>query len=175
MVKAVDLSFVLDASTVDILSKNGITHVGRYLSHTSWKGLNVKEVAAIKAAGLDIISIYETNPTKASYFTAAQGKKDALAAFALAQELSQPTGTTIYFTVDFDCPPSAFGVIDEYFLAIKQNLQGYKVGAYGNYSVIGHLKTLGHADYFFQTLAWSGGKKQKFLHIYQYSCDTKLG
>lgn len=175
MVNAVDLSFVLDASTVDILSKNGVTHVGRYLSHTSWKGLNAKEVAAIKAAGLDIISIYETNPTHASYFTAAQGQADAKAAMSLAKEIGQPTGTAIYFTVDFDCPSTTFGAVDEYFLAVKQNLVGYSVGAYGSYSVIGHLKSLGHAEYFFQTLAWSGGKKQSFLHLYQYACDTKLG
>jgi hypothetical protein len=76
----------------DVLVKNGVTHVGRYLPTTDWKGLSLVEVEVIKEAGLNLISIYEKGSTKASYFTKDQGIEDANHAEQLAKSLNQPEG-----------------------------------------------------------------------------------
>lgn len=173
MSNAVDLAGKLNATTAANLVKNAITHVGRYLSHTTWKGLDPVEVNAIKGAGLQIFSIYETNPTSVSYFTPDKGKSDALDGIALAQAVGQPTGTTIYFTVDYDVQPADYPAILAYFQAVKTNLSGYKLGAYGNYAILNFLHSNNAADYYFQTCAWSGGQRNNFLNIYQYQCDKQ--
>lgn len=165
----------LNPSQITSLKNNGVTTVGRYLSHSSWKGLNVGEIANIKAAGLQIFSIYESNPTKASYFTADKGKSDALDAVSLAKALGQPEGTAIYFTVDYDANSADLPSILAYFQAVKANLSCYKVGAYGSYTVLNYLHDNNAADYWFQTVAWSSGQHCSFLNIYQFQCDKTLG
>jgi hypothetical protein len=171
--KGIDTPTRLTSTLASGLVKAGISHVGRYLDD-NWKGINKAEADILKAAGLQIISIFEKKPTKVSYFTAAQGKSDALEAYKFAQAIGQPTGTAIYFTVDYDAQPSDYDEILTYFQAVKANLKGYIVGAYGSYSVLNFLHSKGVATYYMQTLAWSGGKKCSFLNIYQYKCDTTL-
>lgn len=165
----------LNPSQINTLKSNGVNTVGRYLSHSSWKGLSVGEVANIKVAGLQIFSIYESNPTKVSYFTADKGKSDAIDAISLAKSLGQPEGTAIYFTVDYDANSADLPAILAYFKAVKTNLTGYKVGAYGSYTVLNYLHDNNAADYWFQTVAWSSGQHCSFLNIYQFQCDKTLG
>lgn len=172
-VNAVDCTG-LSPSSIANLVKNGVKTVGRYLSHSTWKGLSLGEVANIKAAGLQIFSIYESNPTKASYFVTGKGKSDALDAMALAKAVGQPEGTAIYFTVDFDCQGADFPKILAYFKEIKANLVGFKVGAYGSFTVLNYLHQNNVADYWFQTVAWSNHQVCSFLNIYQSQCDTKV-
>lgn len=165
----------LNQSQINNLKTNGVTTVGRYLSHSTWKGLTVDEVANIKAAGLQIFSIYETNPTAASYFVSGKGKSDALDAVSLAKAVGQPEGTAIYFTVDYDAQAKDFPNILNYFKEIRANLTGYKIGAYGSFAVLNYLYQNNAADYWFQTVAWSGGQHCSFLNIYQFQCDKTLG
>jgi hypothetical protein len=169
-VNAVDCTG-LNPTQINSLKNNGVKYVGRYLSHAEWKGLNVGEVANIKAAGLDIFSIYESNPTSASYFSAAKGKSDALDAIALAKSLGQPENSVIYFTVDYDAQAGDLPAILAYFQNVRANLNGYKTGAYGSYTVLNYLHQNNAADYWFQTLAWSSGQHCSFLNIYQYQID----
>lgn len=173
-VNAVDCTG-LSPAQIAILVKNGVKTVGRYLTYSTWKGLNVGEVANLKAAGLQIFSIFESNPTNASYFSADKGKSDALDAIALAKTVGQPEGTAIYFTVDYDAQAATFPAILAYFQAVKANLSGYKVGAYGSYTVLNYLHQNNAADYWFQTIAWSNGQHCSFLNIYQFQCDKVLG
>lgn len=173
MVNAVDCTGLNPTQIADLV-KNGVKTVGRYLSQSSWKGLTLGEVANIKAAGLQIFSIYESNPTKASYFSADKGKSDALDAVSLAQCVGQPEGTAIYFTVDYDAQACDLKAILSYFQAVKVNLSGYKVGAYGSFTVLNYLHENNAADYWFQTVAWSNGNRCNFLNIFQYQCDKQL-
>jgi hypothetical protein len=165
----------LNPSQINALKTNGVQYVGRYLSRSTWKGLSVGEVANLKASGIDIFSIYESNPTSAGYFTADKGKSDALDAVSLAQSLGQPQNTAIYFTVDYDAKSVDLPDILAYFQAVKANLSGYKVGAYGSYTVLNYLHDNNAADYWFQTIAWSSGQHCSFLNIYQFQCDKTLG
>lgn len=175
-VNAVDCTG-LSPSQISALSKNGVKTVGRYLSRSIWKGLTVGEVANLKAAGIQIFSIYETNPTKASYFSAATGRTDAEEAIAMAKVVGQPEGSSIYFTVDYDAQAADLKDILAYFQAVKASLSdsGYKVGAYGSFTVLNYLHQNNAADYWFQTVAWSNGQHCSFLNIYQFQCDKTLG
>jgi LysM repeat protein len=168
----IDCATKLTSVYADVLVKNGVTHVGRYLPTTDWKGLTVVEVEVIKEAGLNLISIYEKGSTKASYFTKEQGIEDATHAEQLAKNLNQPEGTAIYFTVDYDAQTKDFANILNYFQGVKDTLQTYKVGVYGKFETIVLLQTKKLADYFWQTYAWSNGQRAKNLHLFQYKNDT---
>jgi LysM repeat protein len=168
----IDCATKLTSVYCDVLTKNGVTHVGRYLPTTEWKGLTIVEVEVIKEAGLNLISIYEKGSTKASYFTKEQGIADATHAEQLAKSLNQPEGTAIYFTVDYDAQTKDFVNILNYFQGVKDTLQSYKVGAYGKFETIVLLQTKKLADYFWQTYAWSNGQRAKNLHLFQYKNDT---
>lgn len=172
MVNAIDCTG-LSPTGIANLVKQGVKYVGRYLSHSTWKGLSVGEVANIKAAGLEIFSIYETNPTKVSYFVPGKGKTDAADAVSLAKAVGQPEGSAIYFTVDYDAQAADLQAILNYFNEIKANLPGYKVGAYGSFTVLNYLHQNNAADYWFQTLAWSNGQRCNFLNLYQYQIDKQ--
>lgn len=161
----------LNPTQISNLSKQGVKYVGRYLSRSTWKGLTLGEVANIKSAGMDIFSIYETNPTYAGYFSAATGETDALDAVALAKSVGQPENTAIYFTVDYDAQSANFPAILDYFQAIRANLGNYKLGAYGSFTTLNYLYQNNAADYWFQTVAWSGGQHCNFLNIFQYQID----
>jgi hypothetical protein len=175
MTRFVDTPTKLQTSQISDLVKSGVTHVGRYLgSSTSWKSISKAEADALKSAGLQIVSILEKAPTKVGYFTATQGKQDAIDAYNYAQAIGQPTGTAIYFTVDYDAQDSDFDEILTYFQAVKANLKGYVIGAYGSYSVLNFLHSKNVATYYMQTLAWSGGKKCTFINIYQSTNDKTL-
>jgi LysM repeat protein len=168
----IDCATKLTSVYADVLVKNGVTHVGRYLPTTDWKGLSLVEVEVIKEAGLQLISIYEKCSTKASYFTKDQGVEDATHAEQLAKSLNQPEGTAIYFTVDYDAQTKDFAGILNYFQGVKDTLQSYKVGVYGKFETIVLLQTKKLADYFWQTYAWSNGQRAKNLHLFQYKNDT---
>ncbi|MBW3496248.1 glycoside hydrolase domain-containing protein [Bacillus sp. FDAARGOS_1420] len=131
----------------------GYETVGRYLTNVPG-GLNKKikpgELENIFAAGLSVFPIFQTNGAKASYFNADQGKSDAKAAYAAAQEYGFPYGTTIYFAVDFD----AYGIditdnILPHFQALHAQMLElggyYKVGVYGARNVCIQVSEKGYA------------------------------
>lgn len=170
----IDCTSTITQTIAKSLKDQGYLYVGRYLGNTSWKCMKKAEADTIKAAGLNIISFWETAPTKTSYFTAAKGKSDALSAIAFAKSVGQPAGSVIYFTVDFDAEASSFDEITSYFNAVKANIgSDYLVGAYGNYAVIKYLHDNKIVNYFTQTYAWSSKQKNDFVNIYQYKIDVK--
>jgi hypothetical protein len=164
MVQGFDCATKLTGSTATALRAAGFEYVARYLGN-SWKTFNVEEAEVIKGSGLKLISIFEKNSTKASYFSKSQGMADAQEAFKYAKSVGQPTGSTIYFTVDYDAQPADIPAILDYLNGVKQCLVDYKIGLYGSYNVMQAVR--GHVDYYWQTYAWSHGNVADFIHIYQ--------
>ncbi|GEO26686.1 hypothetical protein AAC03nite_24710 [Alicyclobacillus acidoterrestris] len=176
MYAGIDCATRLTAATASALKSAGITHVGRYLGpESNWKTMQKAEAQAILAAGLNIWSTWETNPTYAGYFSAAQGESDARTAAAYAQSVGQPKGTAIYHSVDYDAQPADYPRILEHFRSIKAANTGYKVGAYGSYGVLTYLNQHSAADYYWQTYAWSGGFLASFANLYQCQNDVTVG
>ncbi|SFG10936.1 glycoside hydrolase domain-containing protein [Sporolactobacillus nakayamae] len=174
-VKAIDCATKLNSTMATGLKQAGVLYVGRYLGDPSrWKTLEPAEVSTLKSAGLKIISIWETAPTKRSYFSVEQGKEDAREAFKWARAVGQPEGTAIYFTVDYDAQKANFDEIKAYFKAVAETRSEYKIGAYGSYDVIETLSATSYVDYFFQTYAWSGGRQSIYANLYQYKNGQSL-
>lgn len=173
--QGIDCASTLTATVAANLKSQGILYVGRYLGN-GWQAMYAAEAAIIKNAGLKIISIYERNSTYKGYFTVAQGQTDAATAVACAKAVGQPAGSTIYFAVDYPAVDADYPAITAYFNAVKAHIgSDYVVGAYGHYGVMEYLHSNNIVKYFFQTIAWSGGKEASdFIHIFQHVTNVSM-
>ncbi|MEH7418686.1 LysM peptidoglycan-binding domain-containing protein [Neobacillus drentensis] len=170
----VDCATKLNASLASGLKSVGVQYVARYLGN-SWKSMDKTEADAISEVGLKIVSIWETNPTYAAYFTKDKGILDAKEASTYANAIGQTEGSAIYFAVDYDAQPSDMPVILNYFSGVRDGVdKRFKVGVYGSYAVLKTLYRHHAADYYWQTTSWSRGHVADFNHILQYQHDTTL-
>ncbi|MBO3649006.1 MULTISPECIES: glycoside hydrolase domain-containing protein [Bacillus amyloliquefaciens group] len=145
---ACDTAAIITADTAKTLRENGYKIVGRYLtgnvrtsSGLTSKALTSKELSTIFDAGLSVFPIYQDGGYESSYFVKDQGTRDAYSAASAARRLGFPSGTTIYFAVDFDAYD--YEVTDKiipYFQEIKSafmKMQAfstapkYEIGVYG--------------------------------------------
>lgn len=157
--QACDCATILTAAKAATLVQNGYQYVGRYLTGTVGNGiskaLTAEEVQIIFSAGLNLFIIYESHGSTNSYFTSSQGSSDAYAAIAAAENLGVPSGTVIYFAVDYDALDSQVtSNVLPYFQAIKSyfdnyNTQSYQVGIYGDRNVASRVCNSGYAVYSF--------------------------
>jgi Domain of unknown function (DUF1906) len=136
------------------LAQAGVSFVFRYYSTTTSmpeKVITASEANAILAANLMIGVVYEDGPTSANYFSNARGVQDATAAFNMAISLGQPTGSAIYFAVDYDASDGDIsGPILDYFNGVSQGLQNasssaggvvaFTIGVYGSGAVCNSIK-----------------------------------
>lgn len=141
--KACDCATVLNKQQALDIKNAGYTHVGRYLTgsvgkeHTP-KYLTSTEVKNIENAGLSVFPIYQDGGYELNYFKdPSQGSVDAQTAILAAERIGIPSGTTIYFAVDFDCYSYQIDTfIIPYFEQIHMiffsstNDKNYKVGIY---------------------------------------------
>lgn len=86
---AADCATQLTAAKAKSLYDNGYRYIGRYLTGNS-KKITRSEAQIIFDAGLSFFPIYQTSADENSYFTSAQGTRDAKAAIAAAAELGIP-------------------------------------------------------------------------------------
>jgi len=126
----------------------GAEFVCRYL-----KNLSIAEANALSAAGLRIVSIFETTAHRA-LAGAAAGKEDGT--FALAQSLSlkQPVATAICATADFDVTLTQQPAVLAYFTAFKAAIADMKLMVYANGAICQATLDSGIADY-----TWLAGGK----------------
>ncbi|GAA4856186.1 hypothetical protein GCM10023310_39170 [Paenibacillus vulneris] len=170
MAKGFDCATPLTDSTAAAFKKDGYVFVARYLVPSSWKALSVKEVQSICNAGLQIVSVFETTADRA-LGGRSTGLKDGAIALDLAAQMGQPPGSTIYFAVDFDATPAQMSTVIAYIKGASEATPGYNTGVYGSYAVVEAVYAAGACSRFWQTYAWSGGKKSSVANIYQYLND----
>jgi hypothetical protein len=127
---------------VSCLADSGIRFAFRYYSQSSWKRLTLAEAGTLTDAGIEIGAVYEDAPLKVSYFTSARGHADTQRAIGFAQAMGQPSGTAIYFAVDYDATLSDLPAISAYFTAVRSQLDaaGYQVGIYAGGTVCQTIK-----------------------------------
>lgn len=153
------------------LKQAGIDFVFRYYSTTTMqphKRLTPSEANAILGTGLMLGIVYEDAPTSVGYFSNARGQRDANNAFNTAVSMGQPSGSAIYFTVDYDAPATDIsGPIFDYFQGIQQAMQNasagggisFAIGVYGSGDVCDFIKgQSGIAQYSWlsESTGWSG-------------------
>lgn len=132
-----------DCSSVaaDAVAK-GVAFVCRY-----YKNMSLDEAQALSAAGLKIVSIWETGAERA-LAGAAAGTDDGTRARNAGAALGQPQGAAIYATADFGETQGEDAAVFAYLAAFKEALGGQaKLGVYGEGAVCQHALDLGLADY----------------------------
>lgn len=169
MNKGIDCAQPLTDAKAKALAAAGYLFAARYLVPVdyAWKRLTRAEADAITAAGMQVISVYETSANRPAG-GARNGTVDGKAALKEAQAIGQPAGTAIYFAVDYDAQAKDFAAIEAYLRAAAAEITGYTVGVYGEYDVIEEMAKRGAAKHFWQTYAWSAGKKSARANVWQY-------
>lgn len=168
MSKGFDCATPLTASTAASFKANGYEYVCRYLvpATTAWKALTKGEADLIQAAGMQIVSVYETTADRALGGREA-GLHDGAIASQCAREVGQTIGSTIYFAVDFDPTSSQMQTIIDYIKGANDATPQYSTGVYGSYNVVTAVKAAGAASHLWQTYAWSRGQVAD-CQIFQY-------
>lgn len=172
MAKGIDCATSLTHKSAEQFRADGYEFVCRYLVPSGWKRLTKKEAEAINAAGLKIVSVFETTASRALGGRAA-GLTDGRIAMETAAAVGQPQGSRIYFAVDFDATASQMDEVLAYIKAAGETAQGYTAGVYGSAAVVEAAMKAQACTGFWQTYAWSRGRKVEGIHIYQYDNGPK--
>ncbi|MCY7905928.1 DUF1906 domain-containing protein [Bacillus inaquosorum] len=163
---ACDTAIIITAEKAQTLRNNGYKTVGRYLTGNvrtsnglTSKALTSEELSVIVDAGLKVFPIYQDGGYESSYFVKDQGTRDAYSAASAARRLGFPSGTTIYFAVDFDAYD--YEVTDKiipYFQEIKSaftkmqtfsTAPKYEIGVYGPRNICIRTSEAGLTKYSF--------------------------
>ncbi|MNC49007.1 hypothetical protein D3C75_981560 [compost metagenome] len=139
--------------------------------------LQKAEAQTISNAGMSIFSIYQYDATSTASFTSAQAHTDGATAVNQAVAAGQPTGSAIYFAVDYQANASDLSnVIIPYFKIVKTYLDnyGYQLGVYGGYTTTTTLGAAIPGIYRFQTDSWSNGQADSGRRLYQYAHNVGI-
>lgn len=148
----------------------GSTVALRYLSRSTYKVVTKAEHDAYKAAGIDLVLVFEDSgrPDLAGH----QGGVDD-AQFALRQAtqiLGTPTlPPVIRFAADYD-PAGNPAATDAYYDGVATIIPRERCGPYGGLEVVSRQANRGFKA-LWQTYAWSGGRFDSRAQVYQYSND----
>ncbi|BBI32061.1 glycoside hydrolase domain-containing protein [Cohnella abietis] len=172
----IDCATPLTGTTAKAVAAAGAQFAVRYLvpANYAWKRLVRSEANVIQGAGMMLASVFQKGTDRVTGGKGA-GQVDGKEALAEAKLINQPTGSAIFFAVDYDSQPKDYDAIEAYLRAAQAEIPGYHAGVYGHFGVIEEMAKRGACKYFWQTYAWSGGKKSSHIHLYQYKNDTKLG
>lgn len=175
MNRGIDCATPLTTKSSQAIAAAGYSFAARYLVPASyaWKRLTRSEAEAITDAGMQIVSVYEAD-SNGPIAGGPAGEKDGIEAFREAQLVGQPLGSAIYFAVDFDAQPRHYDAIEAYLRAAAKEVPGYLVCVYGSYAVIEEMAKRKACTAFWQTYAWSRGKKSAKANIYQHQNDVRL-
>lgn len=172
-----DTATTLDASKIQALANKGMTFVGRYLPGSNYP-ITVAEKNLLLSKNFSIVSIWEKgSPTSVNYFSSSRGTSDAKLAISGATSIGQPTGTPIYFAVDYDATEAdVSGKINDYITAIiaefnRQN-NPYKVGLYGSGAVLEYFRSRIIYTMLACARGWRGTTAFSRFYIRQYTPTT---
>ena len=148
----------------------GFDGVIRYVAYggDGGKGLREEELADLRANGIDIGLVFESTAGR-MFDGYPAGSDDAAQCVISGAAIGFPVDLPFYFACDVDIDPDMLALVDDYLAGAALVLGRARVGVYGEYDVIEHCHAVGSATWFWQTAAWSGGKRSDWNHIYQYS------
>jgi len=121
---------VSTTSSIPCLLSQGVRTVVRYYNHSNSltfpsKRLELAEAQALSAHGLRIAVTFQQRQNQAADFSEAKGLAAGNRAYRFAQDnIAQPAGSAIYFSVDFDATVAETNnAIVPYFNGVKQAFQ----------------------------------------------------
>ncbi|MGO3884771.1 MAG: glycoside hydrolase domain-containing protein [Mycetocola sp.] len=133
--RAIDASNTITAERAATLVAAGYTTVGRYLTGKG-KQYEKNELQTIFASGLNTFPIYQESNRSADDFGRENGERQGRRAAKRATQLGFPSGTVIFFAVDFDASTEqTHQNVMPYFRGIRRALstaeRPFEVGVYG--------------------------------------------
>lgn len=157
------IDMAADSSDVaaELQGRPWLQFVARYYRDPSsrFPALTPDEARRLSALGVKIVTVWEWHSSTPSYFTYASGYNDALNAVRQAKSVGQPSGSAIYFAVDFNAKGAALYQIDQYFRGANAGMAAagggrppYRIGVYGSGAVCMSVKGARLAQY-----AWLSG------------------
>lgn len=166
----IDTAARLTALQARTLRSEGYEFAGRYLvpevGTLRWKALTKAEAETLNAAGLKLLTVWETTADRARGGAAA-GASDGASALRCARKIAMPVSGIIYFAVDFGAQESDMDAIEAYLRAAREKTAEYETGVYGPYSVVEEMARRGACGAFWQCVGWSNGKKSAHRNVYQ--------
>ena len=148
---ACDASTVITQTTADTLVANNYQIIGRYLTGyvgtgaaRRSKAMTAEELDILSSNGIRVFPIYQDGGYYHEYFVPGRGTEDARDAVRAAHRLGYPSGTTIYFAVDYDALDyqvtnnilpylaEVRSVLDAINESEGSDLPEYKLGVYGS-------------------------------------------
>lgn len=151
------------------IKRAGKEFVVRYLwpDGEGGKGLDLGELQDLLANGLEICLVYQagTNTILGGHSVGVQQAKTAQSEI---NRLGLPAKSVVYFAADWDASPSEQGAIDDFLNGAASVIGRERVGIYGKADVMQRCMQNKSASWFWQTYAWSRGRVQEGIHLYQY-------
>lgn len=138
--------------TIAEIKATGAHWVARYFSLDASKNLTAAEVRDYVAAGLSVVTVYESTAARALQGRAA-GVADAVLAERQRVAVGLPITHVQHFAVDSDV---SWASVQAYFDGAASVVGLDRVGCYGGLRVINGAQAYG-IRYLWQTVAWSGG------------------
>lgn len=151
-----------DRPSVAQIKATGAHFVARYFSHDPTKDLTAGEVQQYKAAGLGIVTVFESSAGRALQGHAA-GVQDAQSAVNERAAVGLPSTAPIYWAVDTDTDYASVSAYAEGWATV---IPKDKSGPYGGFKVVEGAHYAGF-KYGWQTTAWSGGQWSQWATIKQ--------
>lgn len=140
------------------------------------KCITAAEYADMDRGGVGVALVYENQAGDALGGRSA-GHTAAGRARQWADRIGFPAGRPIYFACDTDVVTEAqFAAVLDYLRGAADVLGGPAlVGVYGEYDVIERAAGAGVAAWFWQTMAWSGGRVSSRIHLRQIVGSVDVG
>lgn len=170
MTNLMGVDIAWDRPTIAQIKATGAHFVARYFSTDATKNLQASEVVSYPAAGLSIVTVWETTAGRALAGFAA-GVSDAKAAELQRKGTGLPSTHVHYFAVDQD---TTWAKVQAYFQGVVSVIGMARTGCYGGYSVIQGAYAFG-IRYLWQTSAWSKGQWSAHTTIRQTGATTLSG
>jgi glycoside hydrolase-like protein/SH3 domain-containing protein len=151
---------IIDASVnattaLPCLKTSGIGTIIRYYNRDmTRKVIKRPEVNAILAAGLSLCIVHQRGGRDPNEYGARNGRLDAEHCRTYGKEMGQPSGSAVYFAVDFDISRAdLIRMVVPYFEAVRAvmaaagDTPSFRVGAYGSGLTCSTLLDRGLADF----------------------------
>lgn len=162
-----------NAPSIPSLHAAGKEFVGRYAVNDkspNGRGIDAAEYQRYVSGGIDVFVYWESSEGwMLGGFEA--GATAARNAQRNIEEAGMPASMPIYFACDFDAAENQQPAIDGTLRGCASVVGDKRVGLYAGYFPLQRSKQNGTAQWFCQTLAWSGGRLMEGVHLYQY--DTQ--
>lgn len=136
------------------------------------KDLSAVQVAAYRAAGLQVGLVFESGAQRALGGSVA-GRADGATARARAQAIGYPRECVIFWAVDFDAPAELLPTLHAYGVGFGEGWGGVNHGPYGSAAVIDGLG--GSFPWRWQTAAWSRGRVSSMATLLQHAGTWRIG